>query len=683
VCRGTILLVVIGIASSVRADPAAKQLPLPGETFSVRDSQAFVMLPAENARRTPQPWIWYAPTLPGLPDAHEKSMHERFLAAGIAVAGIDVGESYGSPSGRELYSEFYQELTKRRGFAPRPVMLGRSRGGLMILNWAVEHPNQVAAIVGIYPVFDLRTYPGLEKAATAYGMTGPELGERLATHNPIERVAALAKAKVPTFLIHGDSDTVVPLRENSAEFLRRYEVEGAADAVRLLVAKGQGHNYWPGFFRCQELIDFAIAHAGDEWLKFRGPDGQGRALNGRIPATWSETENLLWKLPIPGKGWSSPVISGGVCWLTTAVTTDASPARKEEILRGKLASNPLAKEMEIIDSVSLRAVSVDLESGRVLQEVELFHQLDPEPIHSLNSYSSPTPVLQNGMLYCHFGNLGTACLDTRSGKIVWKARLPLGHSVGPGSSTVVHDNLLIIPCDGTDTQSVVALDVATGREVWRTKRPPLTRDEVEMHKAFSSPLVFNDGLRDQVVIPGAQWVVSYDPRDGQPLWQVRYGEGFSNVPAPVYANGVVYICTGYMTPELLAIRVDGEGDVTKTHVAWRINKQVPAMSSPIIFENRLYMVSDQGVVTCADAKTGDVLYQKRIAGNHSASPVVVDGKLLFLSRQGDVSVLRPGSTWEELAKNHLDGQLMACPAVWRDSLVIRSDSHLYRIGSRP
>jgi pimeloyl-ACP methyl ester carboxylesterase len=219
------------------------------------------MMPAENLRRKPQPWIWYAPTLPGLPDVHEKWMHEKFIAAGIAVAGVDVGESYGGPQGRALFTDFYQDMTEQRGFAARPVLLGRSRGGLMICSWAVEHPEAVAGIAGIYPVFDFRTYPGLEKAAPAYGMTGKELGERSAENNPIERLAPLAKASVPAFLIHGDIDTLVPLKENSAEFARRYEVAGAGKSVKLVVAKDQGHNYWEGFFRCQELVDFAIERA--------------------------------------------------------------------------------------------------------------------------------------------------------------------------------------------------------------------------------------------------------------------------------------------------------------------------------------------------------------------------------------------------------------------------------------
>ncbi len=251
--------------STARADaPAAgpvKELILPGESFLVAGRPAFILTPPEAKRRTPQPWIFYAPTLPPYPDAHEKWMHERFLAAGVAVAGIDVGEAYGSPKGRDLFTEFYRELTEKRGFAPRPCLLGRSRGGLWVTSWAVENPDKVAGLAGIYPVFDLRTYPGLANAAPAYGLTPEALGARLGEFNPIERVGVLATRRVPAYFIHGDEDKVVPLKENSAEFAARYHAAGADDAVTLVVAKGQGHNFWEGFFHCQGLVDFAIARA--------------------------------------------------------------------------------------------------------------------------------------------------------------------------------------------------------------------------------------------------------------------------------------------------------------------------------------------------------------------------------------------------------------------------------------
>ena len=234
---------------------------MPGEAFLVDGRPAFVLLPLEKGRGTPQPWILYAPTLPAYPDSHEKWMHEQFLAAGVAVAGIDVGESYGSPKGKELFTALYRELTEKRGFAKKPCLFGRSRGGLWVTSWASDNPDKVAGIAGIYPVFDLRAYPKLAKAAPAYGLTEGELAAKLGEYNPIERVSVLANAKVPVFIVHGDEDKVVPLKENSAELAARYEAAGAKDAVTLVIVKGQGHNFWEGFFRCPELIEFAIARA--------------------------------------------------------------------------------------------------------------------------------------------------------------------------------------------------------------------------------------------------------------------------------------------------------------------------------------------------------------------------------------------------------------------------------------
>lgn len=249
---------------SVDQDPASlsiKKLILPGEAFRIEGRPAFILWPAKELRRTPQPWIMYGPTLPGYPDSHEKWMHEKFLAAGVAVAGIDVDEAYGSPRSQDLFTALYRELTTKRGFAVKPCLLGRSRGGLWVTSWAVANPDKVAGIAGIYPVFDLRTYPGLEKAAPAYELSPAELQNRLAEFNPIERVGSLVRAKVPVCIIHGDEDKVVPLKENSAELLARYKAAGAGDSVRLIIAKGQGHNFWEGFFRCQELVDFVIEKA--------------------------------------------------------------------------------------------------------------------------------------------------------------------------------------------------------------------------------------------------------------------------------------------------------------------------------------------------------------------------------------------------------------------------------------
>ncbi len=231
----------------------------PAQEFTVNGCRVFVILPKPAVPGQKQPWVWYAPTLPGLPAPEETWMFERFLAAGIAVAGIDVGESFGSPAGRAHFTALYNELVQRRGFASKPVLLARSRGGLMLYNWAVEHPESVAGVAGIYPVCNLSSYPTLAKACGAYGLTEAELAANLAAHNPLDRIAPLARAGVPILHLHGDQDAIVPLEQNSAALAARYREAGGE--MRLIVFPGQGHNYWPGWFQSQELLDFVIAQA--------------------------------------------------------------------------------------------------------------------------------------------------------------------------------------------------------------------------------------------------------------------------------------------------------------------------------------------------------------------------------------------------------------------------------------
>jgi pimeloyl-ACP methyl ester carboxylesterase len=244
---------------SKEAETATKSLPLPGEVFQVDGCTAFVIVPEKKTEGQALPWVWYAPTLPNLPGPEESWMFERFLKEGIAIAGIDVGESYGSPDGCRLYTALYNELTTRRRFADKPVMLGRSRGGLMTLSWAADNADKVAGFAGIYPVCNLASYPGLDRACTAYGLKPHELEKDLAKYNPIDRLKKLAKARVPLFAIHGDVDTVVPLESNSGELKKRYEVLGGD--MQLIVPPGQGHNMWSGFFESQELGDFVIKNS--------------------------------------------------------------------------------------------------------------------------------------------------------------------------------------------------------------------------------------------------------------------------------------------------------------------------------------------------------------------------------------------------------------------------------------
>ena len=260
---GAAVTVPVGADTEVadQATPPKKLLPLPSEVFLVDGHTAFLIPAKQVVPKQRTPWVWYAPTLPNLPGKAEAWMFERFTDAGIAIAGIDVGESYGSPAGRALYTRLYEEMTHRRGYSTKPVMLGRSRGGLMTLAWAVENSDKVGGFAGIYPVCNLVSYPGVAKAAAAYELTADELQTQLADHNPVDRVKSLARAGVPLFAIHGDVDTVVPLEANSGLLKERYAVGGGT--MQLVIPTGQGHNMWEGFFECEELVAFVKAHAFD------------------------------------------------------------------------------------------------------------------------------------------------------------------------------------------------------------------------------------------------------------------------------------------------------------------------------------------------------------------------------------------------------------------------------------
>jgi outer membrane protein assembly factor BamB len=382
-----------------------------------------------------------------------------------------------------------------------------------------------------------------------------------------------------------------------------------------------------------------------DWTQFRGPTGQGVSEEHGLPITWSETANLRWKTAIPGIGWSSPAILGDRIWLTTAT---------EE---GK----------------SLRAVCVDRNSGSIVQNLEIFRRKDSWKINSKNSHASPTPILEGDRVYLHFGAQGTACI-TQTGELVWKTRLEYDNGQhGPGGSPVIYENLLIISCDGQDTQFVVALDKLTGKVKWKRLR--------QGYQAYTTPLVVHLPTGDQVISPGAFRAVAYEPRSGKELWQVKYGEGFSNVPRPVFGLGLVFICTGFQQPSLLAVRPDGRGEVTKTHIAWSLNRGVPLTPSPLLVGDELYIVSDNGIASCLDARTGTPHWQVRIGGNHSASPLYADGRIYFLSEEGESVVIAPGKEFKALARNELDGETLASMAVSGSSIFIRSRTHLYRLSN--
>jgi outer membrane protein assembly factor BamB len=245
---------------------------------------------------------------------------------------------------------------------------------------------------------------------------------------------------------------------------------------------------------------------------------------------------------------------------------------------------------------------------------------------------------------------------------------------------VLWRDFLVLPCDGVDRQFVVALDKRTGKVAWRTLRPSI-QAEGKHRRAFSTPLVILHRGDEQLVVPGAQWVCAYDPGTGRELWRVNVGAGsHATIPRPVFHDGLVYVCTGYMKPQLWAIRAGGSGDVTDSHVVWKHTKQVPEISSPIVANNDLYFVSSLGVLTCLDAKSGKEHWQQRLGGNFTASPIAADGKLYFTSQEGITTIVQAGGKYVELGRNQLIGQSMASPAIAGEALLFRADRTLYCVG---
>jgi len=419
--------------------------------------------------------------------------------------------------------------------------------------------------------------------------------------------------------------------------------------------------------------------ADPEWPEWRGPGGQGHAPAAHdLPRTWGDTENVVWKTPLPGRGWSSPVIAGDQIWMTNAIESEISEEEKKKRLEGVAAGQPL----NVSGPVSLHALCVDRGSGRILHDIELMVVTDPQPIHALNSYASPTPVYDGGRLYCHFGDFGTACVDTQTGKPVWARRdQRLNHENGPGSTPVRWKDRLIFHCDGSDRQSIVALDTATGAVAWQTDRSGELRSDPQLKKAYGTPLVLPLDGRDVVVSPAADWLYGYDPATGKELWKMGYGVlGFSIVPRPVAAHGLLFLSTSFMQPEILAVRL-GDG-TAPPEIVWREKKGAPNMPSPLAVGEELYMVSDKGVATCLDAKTGAVVWTERLGGNFASSPLFADGRIYVGNRDGDTFVIKPGRTFALEATNHLDGQIMATPAAVDAALYIRTDKALYRIEKR-
>ena len=416
-------------------------------------------------------------------------------------------------------------------------------------------------------------------------------------------------------------------------------------------------------------ITFAIifsqsvfAQSKENWTHFRGNNLDGKSQSINSPIGWSETSNIKWKTQIRGYAWSSPVIFDDQIWTSSATQNG------EEMF----------------------AVCLDFNSGKMVKEVMLFKPDSVQHIHPSNSYATPTPCIEDGYVYVHFGTYGTACIDTHNFQVVWqRTDLNCDHMQGAASSPIIYKDLLILHIEGTDVQYLIALDKHTGKTIWKTDRPEAYYKNIEpvSRKAYCTPIVVNVNGKDQLISNGSQLCIAYEPETGKQIWQVFYGDD-STVSMPLSYGGLVFVNSGWMLPKsgnfyarLLCVDPTGTGDVTKTHVPWESNLDVPQISTPVIVDSLIYMVHERGMLTCLNAKTGAVVWKNKLKDQFNASVLYASGNLFLFSVKGTTYVIKPGLSFQLIAQNQLEGLVKATPAMVRDNIIFRTNKYLYRIGN--
>ncbi len=403
------------------------------------------------------------------------------------------------------------------------------------------------------------------------------------------------------------------------------------------------------------IIGCTTSLANEQWSQFRGPEGNGHINTTSVPLEWSENKNISWKTPIHDRGWSSPVIWNNQIWMTTATKN------------GKKTF----------------AICIDKVTGKILHDIHVFDVKSPQAITIDNTYASPTPVIEEGRVYVHFGTYGTACIGTDSGNIIWTRRdLNCDHEkgAGPASSPFLFNDYLIFNVDGRDVQYVIALDKRSGKTAWKTNRSvDFSGVQVNQRKAYGTPLIIPRGEQEQMVSIGAKGVFSYDPKNGKELWKALH-RGWSIAPRPVYGEGLVFTMIDRDRPELWAIRPDGKGDITDSHIVWKSSKRMPPRASPLIVGELLFVVDRNGYISCLEAKTGKIFWQERMKGSFSASPIYTNGLIYFFNEDTVCTIIKPARKLEIVATNKVaDEQLMATPAIDNDSIYIRTANNLYKI----
>lgn len=397
----------------------------------------------------------------------------------------------------------------------------------------------------------------------------------------------------------------------------------------------------------------APSHA--DWPDWRGPTADGHSDATGLPLHWSETENIAWKTAIHDNGHSTPVVLDDQIWLTTA------------------------KE----DGTVLYAVCVDLDSGAVLHDITVFEVAEPQRIHPLNTYATPSAAIEQGRVYVHYGSLGTACIDTQSGEVLWRrSDLNTDHMQGPVSSPVLFENMVIITVEGVDSQFIAALDKKTGETLWLYKRPEELYTGIQgvYLKSYQTPVILEIGGQPQLVSNGALLVTGHNLQNGEEIWRARYKDD-STISRIVRGNGLLFVNTGGPPggTELWAIREGGHGDVTDSHVVWKMTEDAPHESSPVLVGDLLFCISDPGVLKCLEAATGTMVWSKPMESKYGASLLSVAGRIYLSNKKGKTTVIAPEREYKELATSQLDGELWTSPAVAGDSLLLRTKTHLYRI----
>lgn len=415
----------------------------------------------------------------------------------------------------------------------------------------------------------------------------------------------------------------------------------------------------------------------DNWPAFRGPNGDGTSDAANLPTEWSETKNIRWKTPIHGKGWSSPVVWGDQVWITTA---DEIP-RATKVPPPKNADKPVSNA----EQVTFFAVCADRNTGKIVHDIKLAVEKDPAFCIDFNSYASPTPVVEEGRVYAHFGSHGTWCIDTATGKPLWDRRdLKCNHFRGPGSSPILYQNLLILIFDGFDYQYVAALDKLTGQTVWRKDRNiKYGTDNGDYKKAYATARVVDVNGEPQLVCPSAECTIAYDPLTGDELWRFHHlkKNSMNAAARPVGGHGLVYLTSGNPA-QLMALKLGMSGMLPKTAVAWETDKGIPTRPSLLLHGDLLFMISDGGIASCLDAKTGKVYWSERINGEYTASPVLAGGHIYMPNQTGKTAVVKADKEYELVAMNELDAGCMASPAISGDAIILRTKTHLYSIGKK-